>query len=196
MPEDFKKYAKENRLKQYDFCVQYILRNPSCNTAEIVEAWKDYGMTGKAPVSMIFAKAIGHIKKVFGISSITELPTGSAGRHINISGLIRLLLKQNPDLSASQAAEILASFGLSFSNCLFGQVKGWKTNKSKNSSGEGPRARGRGRRRGASKISHSNTSYSDLEDDLDNLIMKCRDIENSEVMEKLKDARRVLIKSS
>ena len=200
MIENFKKFAKQSNLKQYDFCIHCILRNSSINTAGVQELWKEAGMSGKASVSVVFAKAVGQLKKVFGISSIEEIPSGTAGRGINVSGLIRLLLKKNPELTASEAASILLPFQITFSSCLFGQVKGWGSSRKKSDAeGQGPRARGRGRRRGrgsSQQISHSSSNFSDLEDELDNLIMKCRDIGNSDVMEKLKDARRTLIKSS
>lgn len=182
-----------------------VLTHPSLSAEDIIEAWGEIGQGYNVPTKNDVYQARTQVKQKYGINDLNEVPFNRTGK-INVSGLIRLLLKKNPDLTSKRCQELLNSDGIEYNSGLWTLVKNEGVSPKVEveespdpNQGKGPRARRVGKKRkDSAKKTVTDEGLSSgllsMEQTLDAMI---RDAEqaNSKALDDLRAARRFISRS-
>lgn len=203
--EKVKPQKEKNSLdmKKGTFVRRYVIRNPEANLKEIQDAWVSEGHPekNKPASSQEVYLARTQIKKKFGIKNLNDIPKKKSGE-INATGLVRLIRKRKPSISFKACQTLLAKEGIEISHALWSAMINYEkknptsvAEKSINKTSRKKTSRKSTKLKASSKV-HQNTTSVDalvnIEVQLDSMIENVRSINQSEVVELLRDARRFL----
>ncbi len=192
------------RGNQSRFVRQFVLSNPNVTWDQIAKAWEDGGNPkSSCPTKQMLYVARNNLKNKYDVDSLEKLPRKASGE-INISGLLRLLIKKRPNMSETQCRHYLKSDGIDFTKSLWltvsGEFKGAAgsgvklaaTDSPDENQGSGPRARvvKNSPKSTVNQKPSDSISLEKIESQLDDLIRQAQDILDSSVVSDLKNARR------
>jgi hypothetical protein len=200
------------KIEAAGFIRRCVVRKPDTTLEEILVLWeKDKHVTGKKPTEQQLHSVRYQIKQKYGIADLSELPI-KAGGDVNITGLIRLLLKKHPTMTEKQCGHYMRQDGFEYTPALFRTTQqqmnaGSASNGSPDENqGKGPRARvkrrGRLPKEKKDKLGLTPTArktgeqYVEMENLMDDLVQQARTIEDSELVEMLRNARRHVIRKT
>lgn len=189
------------------FVRQQVIRKPNISVEELCDAWAESGgAKSDEPTPQQVYTARSTLLQKYEVGSLEQIPRKPNG-DLNTTGLIRLLLKKDPNLTENACRLRLKADGVELSSDLWRKVKQQVRAESGTYSPDqnqdkGPRARKQGKRgrpkgsvnkakgESASTVEDSQSRLERLEDQLDALIQEAKSISNSDVISALKDARR------
>lgn len=196
--------AKESLdIEKGTFIRRYIIMHPEAGLKEVQDAWTKQGHpeNKKPNSSQDIYLARNLIKKKFGIDNINEIPKKKSGE-INVTGVLRLIRKRKPNITFKNCQNLLSKEGIEFSQALWSAMLIHEKKKyGKNISNADLKTSRKKTSRKSTKLKksskvHQNTNSVDdlvnIETQLDSMIESVRSINQSEVVELLRDARRFL----
>jgi hypothetical protein len=202
-----------------NFVRQYVLQHPDASLEDVQQEWIRKGHPkSKMPKQHNIYSVGSVVKKKYGLDSFDDVPRKSSD-DLNVNELLRLMFKKHPNLSEKQARYYLRSDGFKFSAAIFAQImkksKGVQTQKVAVVSTEegspddnqnaGPRTQHvskRGRKPGRKKdktakngrVTPAKRGEADkflrLEEQLDDALFMAWELEDSEMVQFIRNARR------
>lgn len=109
-------------LTRSSFVRQMIMRNPNVSLEEIQDAWGKAGHTTDLPKSHDMHMARTKIRNKYGVADPIEIPRKKSGE-INVTGLIRLVLQNNPTYNEKTMRRFLLPEGIEFTTSLWSVMR-------------------------------------------------------------------------
>jgi predicted CopG family antitoxin len=189
------------------FIRKCIFSKPDITIEELHAKWDAAKMPvrSKPVVQSLYAQRSG-IKTKYGISDLKELPIKPNGE-INVSDMIRLLIKKHKTATETQIRHWLSLDGIEFSRSLFAQIQSGSVKTDKPKSELEPKASPlpvaepapvaapvatEKERKELMKAQDAGIAdqYLKLEDELDILIERAKELSDSDLVLRLKESRR------
>jgi hypothetical protein len=186
MPKSSKPQSADS-LKRATLIRRFVLRNPNANLEDLQKYWDKAGYPSasrpKKSQDLYLVRSV--LKRKYGINSLDQIPLKKSGE-LNVTGLLRLVRKQKPKITERACRAFVAADGVEFSPALWSVML-------KADGVRGVRVTNKTRRAKAQVASVNVSSGSELleiESRLDDLIEKARVVNESEMVQLLKNARR------
>jgi hypothetical protein len=186
MPKSSKPQSADS-LKRATLIRRFVLRNPNANLEDLQKYWDKAGYPSasrpKKSQDLYLVRSV--LKRKYGINSLDQIPLKKSGE-LNVTGLLRLVRKQKPKITERACRAFVAADGVEFSSALWSVML-------KADGVRGVRVTNKTRRAKAQVASVNVSSGSELleiESRLDDLIEKARVVNESEMVQLLKNARR------
>lgn len=187
------------------FVRQMVMRNPDVTLDQVKQAWEKAGRSkDETPVMHDIHLARTIIRKKYGVKEPHQIPRKANGE-VNVTGVLRLVLKKHPKYKMKQALRYLLPEGLTFTPSLWsvmmhhdrkaaGKPSVQLNDSPDDNQNAGPRARRKTNRRQVKANTKVNTSslsrLMDIEASLDQIIQKVDGAEMQNLAQALRDARR------
>lgn len=114
---------KSDSLSRSTYVRRMVLRNPEANLEQVQEAWvKNGNSEADSPKMHDLHVARSFIRRKYKVDDIKDIPRKPNGE-LNTTGVLRLILKNDPDMDLNKARRFVESDGITFSDALWSVMR-------------------------------------------------------------------------